>query len=188
MGSFAADYIRGPALLFLTLPAGRDRGSIEGVEIRRIEPVEWERLREIRLKALADAPDAFGTTYEDAADQSDAYWHGMLEWPAWVAEEDDRWLGLVRVVPEEGEAQLVSMWVEPEARNRGIGQVLIEKVVQWARAHEMPAVTLWVTEGNPAAAALYRKAGFVDTGDRQPLPSNQAIQEHAMRLELGSTR
>jgi ribosomal protein S18 acetylase RimI-like enzyme len=46
------------------------------------------------------------------------------------------------------------------------------------------AVALWVAEGNDAASALYRSAGFVATGERQPLPSNASVTEYAMRLEL----
>jgi len=154
--------------------------------IRRVRAEEWTRLREIRLRALADAPHAFGTTYDDACTQPDSYWHGILEVPAWVAEEGDRWLGMVRVSPEEGAAHLISMWVEPSARNGGVGLGLIDAVVQWARDQGLPATTLWVADGNAAAEAVYRKAGFVDTGRRQPLPSNPAVVERQMRLDVGS--
>jgi ribosomal protein S18 acetylase RimI-like enzyme len=70
------------------------------------------------------------------------------------------------------------MWVSPKARGRGVGDRLIGAVVEWARA-----VTLAVSEGNAAATALYRRHGFVDTGERQDMPDG-VRQEWIMRLKL----
>jgi ribosomal protein S18 acetylase RimI-like enzyme len=152
--------------------------------VRRVPLEEWPRLREIRLRALADAPYAFGTTYGDTVHQPEEYWHRMLDDPVWVAEEEDRWVGMVRASEEDGAAHLISMWVEPEARGRGIGRALVEAMVDWARERAVPAVRLWVAEANAAAEALFLSAGFVDTGERQPLPSNPSVSEIGMRLPL----
>ena len=37
------------------------------IDIKRLAADEGPRLRTIRLRALADAPDAFGSTYDEAA-------------------------------------------------------------------------------------------------------------------------
>jgi hypothetical protein len=47
--------------------------SIAGV-IRRLAPDEIEFLKELRLSALADAPSAFASTYEQAAGVADDDW------------------------------------------------------------------------------------------------------------------
>jgi RimJ/RimL family protein N-acetyltransferase len=161
------------------------------VEVRRVDPSQWRELRDIRLRALADAPYAYATTYEESVARPDSYWHGMAAAPAWVAcREDGRWVGLVRAAVEaEGVAQLLSMWVDPAARQAGVGRALVGAVVAWAR--EQPGVTevrLWVVEDNPAAHALYRASGFVPTGARQPVPSAPARMELEMRRELARPR
>jgi ribosomal protein S18 acetylase RimI-like enzyme len=161
------------------------RGQHRRMLVRRVRLDEWPRLREIRLRALADAPYAFGVTHAESLTQPDSYWHSMVEQPAWVAEDGDRWVGMVRVLAEEGAAHLVSMWVDPDARRRGVGRALVEAVVRWAGDQGLGAVTLWVSEGNVAAETLYRTAGFHETGGRQPLPSDPSIEERAMRLDIG---
>jgi GNAT superfamily N-acetyltransferase len=154
------------------------------VQVRRVDGHEWAKLRDIRLRALAEAPYAFATTHEEGVAQPDAYWHEMLRYPAWIAEEAGTWMGMVRVRPEGNAAHLISMWVDPVARNRGVGRKLVDAVVAWARGHGIGEVSLWVAEGNAPAEALYLASGFAPTGERQPLPSNPAVMEQAMRLDL----
>ena len=42
--------------------------------IRQVAAEEWERLRDVRLRALADAPEAFLETVEDASTFSEGHW------------------------------------------------------------------------------------------------------------------
>jgi ribosomal protein S18 acetylase RimI-like enzyme len=72
----------------------------------------------------------------------------------------------VRVNPRE--VQLISMWVDPRARGRGVARDLIRAVAGWTAARESTRVVLFVQEANEPAQALYRRAGFRATGDRAP--------------------
>ena len=71
-----------------------------------------------------------------------------------------------------GIAALTSLWVAPGARGHGIGDRLIQAVVQWAEEAGFSQVLLWVTEGNSHAEALYLRNGFIRTGDvvNEPKP------------------
>src|SRR5688572_32888634 len=42
--------------------------------VTRIKPDEWALLRDMRLRALRDAPEAFGQTYENAAAEPESEW------------------------------------------------------------------------------------------------------------------
>jgi ribosomal protein S18 acetylase RimI-like enzyme len=67
--------------------------------------------------------------------------------------------------------------VEPAARGTGLGARLIDAVAGWARERGRAAVELSVTTNNQAAAALYARAGFAETGRRRPLPSDPSRTE-----------
>jgi len=76
------------------------------------------------------------------------------------------------------------MWVRPQARGHGVGEALIAAVLEWAQARHARSVHLWVTEANKPARRLYERCGFKPTGERQPLPSNPALDELALARPL----
>jgi GNAT superfamily N-acetyltransferase len=158
------------------------------MSVVRLGVDDGERLREIRLRALRDSPDAFASTYEREAAFSPAEWAGRLGAPGsrwWVAENGDGAdVGLVCVFLEGAGAHLVSMWVAPEARGRGVGSLLADEAVAWARAAGAQRVRLWAVDGNHAARALYARKGFVPTGEVMALPSNPALTESEYALSL----
>ena len=48
------------------------------MDVERLTGTEWRRLRRIRLAALEDAPDAFGTTVEAARELPDGAMSGWV--------------------------------------------------------------------------------------------------------------
>jgi GNAT superfamily N-acetyltransferase len=83
-----------------------------------------------------------------------------------------------------GSRDLVSMWVSPDVRGRGIAARLIDAVANWARADGAGELHLWVVVGNAAARAAYDRAGFVATGERQPVRGAGNRIEERMVLAL----
>jgi ribosomal protein S18 acetylase RimI-like enzyme len=147
--------------------------------------VDWERVREIRLRGLADAPSAFGSTFEEERAEPESFWRerlGRANAATFLALDELRAVGLVTVFFEDvGRAHLVSMWVSPEARREGIGRALVQTVLEWAARNGAETVELWVTEANEPACHLYERCGFTSTGGRQPLPSDPTLDELEMR-------
>jgi GNAT superfamily N-acetyltransferase len=161
-------------------------------EIRRVSEDDWRVMRDIRLDALRETPEAFGSTYAREAVFTEADWrrrasgHGFLAYlPACVPELGNGPVGIVGGVEDApGIAQLVSMWVRPQARGRHVGTSLIAAIVDWARKRDIGRLNLWVTDTNQAARLLYERCGFTPTGERQPLPSDPARTEIGMTLPL----
>ena len=160
----------------------------------RIRPVtreEWERVRDLRLRALADAPDAFGSTLERERSLGRPGWIDWIEgWEGatnvmFVAERDDRWIGMALGSRngDEPEAHLYGMWVEPAWRAQGVGAKLVERVLSWARSWGARWVILAVTETNAGAATFYERLGFEDTGERQPLREGSELAVRIMHRE-----
>jgi GNAT superfamily N-acetyltransferase len=162
------------------------------VLVREVTTDDWQTVREIRLTALAEAPSAFGSSYTREAAFTEEQWRGRINersvtFFAYVdagGGAGDVLAGLAGVFVEDGQADVVSMWVRPAARGHRVGEALVEAAAAWAKAHSHPALCLWVTETNGAARRLYERCGFTVTGDRQPLPSDSTLTEIRMRREL----
>ena len=145
---------------------------------------DWQALREIRLQALRDAPDAFSSTHAREAILGEDEWHRR-------ATRDGSFLAFLPEVCPAGlgggylaapdTVELISMFVRPQARGRGVGEAIIDAVVGWAIRKDASTVHLWVTETNKAARKLYERCGFTVTAERQPLPSNPALGEIGMQ-------
>ncbi len=60
--------------------------------------------------------------------------------------------------------EMKRLWVEPAAQGSGLGRLLAETAIQWARDRGAAMLLLdTVPEAMPKAAALYRSLGFLPT-------------------------
>lgn len=159
------------------------------MNIEQLGPGSEERLRAIRLRALRDAPDAFGTTFEEAIARPLETWRHQLEqFATFVATEEDCDIGLVRGARHDDlsdVAYLLSLWVAPEVRRQGIAGALIDAVVAWGTGAGFRRLILDVAESNTAARALYLRSGFAPNGTRGTLPPpRQHIREVQLERRL----
>ena len=158
------------------------------VLVRETVESDWPALRDIRLEGLRDAPTAFWTTYDQEAHRGEEYWRERIArggtFLAYIPGASEP-VGLVGCYQEDPvTAELVSMYVRPRARGRGVGQALMATVIDWASKRNAESVHLWVTETNSQARALYERYGFTPTGERQPMPSDPGLSEIAMSRTL----
>lgn len=163
------------------------------IVIRTLQPHEWALYRDLRLAALADAPDAYGSTLEDEQDRTPQAWAERL---ARATEGRDHPLvadvggepgGLAYAKFSAAEPDVVDifqMWVKPAARGQGVGAALLGEAIGWARANRARMVRLGVEAGNPAAVRLYVRAGFVNAGEPKPMRAGSHLLEQTMVLAL----
>jgi GNAT superfamily N-acetyltransferase len=160
------------------------------VVVHEAIPDEWQVLRDIRLTALEDSPDAFLTIYAEQAALAEMDWRRAIlsggTFLAYTPELDATGpAGVVGGCQEVSDTvELMSMWVRPQARGRGIGEALVAAVIDWASAKNATSVHLWVIETNKYARMLYERCGFSPTDECQPLPSKPAFMEVGMIRRL----
>ena len=157
------------------------------IVLRELTVDDWAQWKEMRLAALAEAPYAFHTRIEDWVGATEERWRSRLDVPGrfLVADLDGRKAGIVCGLPPDalGVADLLSLWVAPFARGRGVSDALVGAVLEFADEMGADRVALHVVEGNDAASDLYLRHGFVDMG---PVPGTAVggRMEHRMERVL----
>ncbi len=73
------------------------------------------------------------------------------------------YMGMWRIIDE---CHITNLAVLPEYRNKGLGSMLIEKMIEICRSSEISYMTLEVRVSNEPAINLYTKYGFVAAGKR----------------------
>jgi GNAT superfamily N-acetyltransferase len=146
-------------------------GTAEGV-VRVLTGDDWERWRDIRLRALRDTPDAFGSTYEREVAFREELWRERLEDPASVsvlALDPGGPVAMGAGFPDApGLLHVVAMWVAPQARGRRLAHSVLQVIETWAGTRGL-GLHLDVNTGNRAARRSYERYGFVGTGETRPL-------------------
>jgi ribosomal protein S18 acetylase RimI-like enzyme len=138
------------------------------VNVRPYTVADWDRVCQIhdaaRRDELASARlDAAYLTLEQTAENE-----GFHDYEIRVAVVEDVVVGFVAYSGEE----LAWLYVDPRAYGNGIGTSLIRA----ALAESKTPMSAEVLDGNAAAIAVYRKAGFEVIGsERGQMPGNESF-------------
>ncbi|MEM9736541.1 MAG: GNAT family N-acetyltransferase [Pseudomonadota bacterium] len=132
------------------------------------------------MAALQDFERALEPHRADGAEMAEAHLTAMEAWlsahPAGaqlVAEEEGRVVGWLLSGIEEPDGAMVpafarqtgwirDLWVEPEARGKGVARALIAAAEARFLAHGIRRIELAAVAGNTRAISLYRALGFAD--------------------------
>jgi GNAT superfamily N-acetyltransferase len=142
-------------------------------------------LREVRLQALSDAPDAFGSTYERELTRTTADWQRwMSPGVTFILYDPVGARGIVAGMRDETDpavVHLMAMWVHPKIRGSGGGDQLVTAVIAWARSEGAKLVRRRVIQGNDRARRFYERMGFCITGQEE-------VREHDGLIEVQMER
>lgn len=138
--------------------------------IRRLDPSDWARFREIRLEMLRTAPRAFGATQAEWAAKPE---REIRDWLARMHMlglfDGPRLVGTAAFHRRPGpvathRAEVIAVYLRAEARGQGHAARLIEALAEAARAQGVLQLELDVADWNAPAIALYERAGFAPVG------------------------
>lgn len=158
------------------------------IDVQAIGPDDWKAWRELRLAALEEAPFAFGSQLADWIDAPEERWRERLSAPGAyqvIVSLDGTPAGMAGGFPgEDGTAELVSMWVAPAGRGKGVGNALMAAIEDWARGIGVGTLKLSVVPGNDPAHDLYLRHGYVDTDEPGDLMPDGVRRELVMAKPL----
>jgi ribosomal protein S18 acetylase RimI-like enzyme len=148
------------------------------ITIRLLGRADFAPYRALRLRGLAEHPEAYtSSAEEEATAEGDARIAARLG-PSAQAPHDavlgafdgDALVGAVGLAVDMREkarhrAHVLGMYVVPERTRCGIGRALLDAAIERARATPgLAGLTLTVTAGNDGALRLYERAGFAVVG------------------------
>lgn len=114
-----------------------------------------------------------------------AEFSGFLQDPAVVTVSRDTGFALGRVVLDE--AELLTIAVDPDARRRGSGTMLMGDFIAACAARDVTRIFLEVAATNAPARALYDRFGFSCTGRRTGYyrePDGKTVDAVTMSINL----
>lgn len=100
-----------------------------------------------------------------------------------VALEDDRVAGYIGSQTVMEETDMMNVAVHPDFRRRGIGELLVNALVESLRQQGSRCLTLEVRASNDPAIALYEKLGFSQIGRRKNYYRNPREDALILRKE-----
>lgn len=169
--------------------------------VRILTVDDTAQYRRVRLQALQEHPEAFGTSAEDFAVQTlesvaERLANQTERFSIFGAFDGAELIGLVGFGRDTGlkvrhRGGIYQMYVTPEVRGRGLGWLLLEYAVNHARSLPgLEEINLAVTVGNGPARRLYERFGFVFS-HREPRyikieDGYYDIDWMTLRLEKGS--
>lgn len=173
----------------------------------RIEPLTEARIPacwDLRLRALRDHPEAFGQPYEEAVAVPLDEAYDILRQrmstagsATFVAIDGNGALIVLIAFFRETRPKnahrgnIVSVYVAPEARGRGVSRRLFDAALSHARSLDgLVQVHLTVVRTNLVAARSYERAGFVRYGrmPRAEIVNGEPVDDDLMVLMLDGYR
>lgn len=150
---------------------------------------DWVRLKKTRLRALADASEAFISSHAVESAWSETEWRAMFESAVWVITVDDNTsIGLARSFhPSDrpaDERYVESVWVASPYRETGVLRTMFKHLTELEP--EVSTWLVWVFDHNHAARAAYERLGFERDEQSQVLSDGRC--EVRLRLTLGNPR
>lgn len=152
------------------------------MEIRELDVADGLAYRDVRLRALSEAPTAFASTFEEESAHPDDLWRDIVTRTAEAMEATIFAVGrgdgtlagtaFVRVSsdpPHDG--YVGAMWLDEDLRGAGWADALLAAAEGFARRLGSSAMELWVSGSNPAAQRFYERNGYRPTGVHEPQSS-----------------
>lgn len=138
--------------------------------VKKLTKYDAEDYRQIRLEALDKNPDSFGTTYQEEVIKTIEQFRARIPVDnnnfILGCFEDKYLIGIVAFNQESRiklrhKAYISSMYVKQEYRAKGIGKLLLNKLIERAKAiNEVEILLLDIVKSNILAKALYLSLGF----------------------------
>ena len=143
----------------------------QSVDVEIIDPDQWMRVRDIRLRSLQANPEAFGGTFEKESIEDEATWREkFIKNDFLIASLDGHDAAIMYIEVLEGDfgatCWIGGCWSDPAYRGKGLFSAMMRFVDSQDRGWDIQGLGVWTH--NDSAIAAYKKLGFVKMGEDTP--------------------
>lgn len=138
--------------------------------VKRVASSDWQEYKEIRLEALKNEPQAFGSSYNKENERTESEWQNKL-----AKSEDLNGISFFYAILKEGvfvaiggayqdnnkQWNIIAIYTKKEVRGQGLGQEIFKSIINELKARKIKKAYLCVNTLQIAAQALYKKNGFI---------------------------
>lgn len=147
-------------LLQLKVKNAQPPSAPQGIRIRTMEEADLSATTKADLAA-------FGKFWHNSYDSLQRAYSQALH--ATIAEDESGLVGYQISTGNPFGAHLARLAVQPQAQGRGIGAALADDLISYLSAHRIERLSVNTQSDNHASLALYKKMGFVRTGEYFPV-------------------
>jgi GNAT superfamily N-acetyltransferase len=149
-------------------------------KVSQLEATDWMRLRNLRIKAIAETPRWISGNLEDETDYPESHW---IEWAtieSWcVVKTDSHDVGVMEVQSTQAgepirrsDCWIHNCWIEPSVRGLGVPRLMIAWLDDLCEIRGWSKQGLGVWPENTHAIRAYEKLGFAIEGVPRPTMRN----------------
>jgi GNAT superfamily N-acetyltransferase len=156
------------------------------VEVSLLTPKEWERLREIRIRALIENPEAFGANLAEVKAQSKEVWLKLFEKEDYlIASVNGVDVGMLYIEVLNGDhgatCWIGGCWTDSTFRGKGVMRALFNYIDKYAKEKGWVRQGLGVWVDNLVAINSYKSLGFTFAGEKMPGSREGKFFQHMVR-------
>lgn len=156
------------------------------VNVSLLNEAEWERLRNIRLRALKENPEAFGANFDEVKSQPQNIWmKGFEKEDYLIASIDGLDVGMLYIEVLNGDhgatCWIGGCWTDSAYRGKGVMRALFNYIDENADSRKWARQGLGVWTDNFDAIKAYEFLGFKFAGEKMPGSREGKYFQHMVR-------
>lgn len=165
------------------------------IHIRTLQPEEWKIFRDMRLHALKTEPGVYGSTHQNAANESDESWKSLLTSQKTVIFglfDGQKLIGITGAFPSWGDPAhcfFGMSYILPPYRGQKLSHKLFKARIEWAKSHpDYKKIVICHRDSNTLSALTIQRFGFTRTGTKTTIwPDGVQAPEFEYELDLNAT-
>jgi L-amino acid N-acyltransferase YncA len=157
------------------------------IQIETMQPSDWQEVRTIYEEGIRTG----NATFESTAPAWETWDQGHLKECRFLAMEGDTVLGWAALSPVSGRCVYagvaeVSVYVSTAARGKGIGKLLLQKLIEASEAANLWTLQAGIFPENVASVKLHEACGFRMIGKRERIGKMNGVWRDTVLLERRS--
>lgn len=160
------------------------------ITLKSAQPDHWEAIKRIYIEGINTGLATFETSCS-VPDNGTDWFREKIDQSVFVAMDDKEVIGWSALSPVSdrcayGGVGEVSVYVSTTSAGKGIGKMLLDRLVDFAEQNNIWTLQAGIFSDNPASIRLHEKGGFRLVGNREKLGKLDGVWKDVVLMERRS--